>query len=323
MELPSNSDKHINPYEQGMKQELNSSPKKPKKLFTKEAMVAYLFIAPTLLGLFIFYILPALGSFVLSFTNWDGINTPEFVALDNFILMIKDPLFMRSIINTAVFTLLSVPLSIIFAIIISLLLNQKIKGMVFYRTLYFLPVVTMPVAVGMVWKWLYNTEYGLVNHILGLFNLPQPAWLFDPNISLLSVIIVYVWMTVGNNVILVLAGLQGIEKSYYEAAQIDGASKTKQFFKITLPLLTPTLFFVLITGMISSLQVFDLIFVMIGNTTALLEPLRTLVYGVYEFGFKYDQMGVASAQALILFLTILLVTIVQFIFQKKWVHYDA
>jgi len=266
---------------------------------------------------------PAIASFALSFTKWNGISTAEYVGLENIMTLLSDESFIRSVLNTIVFTIVSVPLSVIFALIISLLLNQRIKGMVMYRTLYFLPVVTMPVAVGMVWKWLYNTEYGLINYMLGSLGLPQPSWLFDPNISLISVILVYVWMTVGNNVILLLAGLQGIDKTYYEAAQIDGASKIKQFFNITLPLITPTLFFVFITGMISSLQVFDLIYIMIGESTALLDPLRTVVFGVYETGFEYSQMGMASAQAFLLFLAILAVTIIQFVFQKKWVHYDG
>ncbi|AVQ98183.1 carbohydrate ABC transporter permease [Oceanobacillus sp. M65] len=294
-----------------------------KKKISREAVWAYLFIAPTLLGLAVFYIFPAVASFLLSFTRWDGLTAPAYIGLENLISLLHDSSFIRSIINTLIFTAISVPLSAGFATIIAVMLNQKIKGMVFYRTLYFLPVVTMPVAVGMVWKWLYNTDYGLINYLLGIFNLPQPSWLFDPNIALLSVILVYVWMTVGNNVILILAGLQGVSKTYYEAAQIDGASKVRQFFSITLPLITPTLFFVFITGMISSLQVFDLIFIMIGDSSALLEPLRTVVYAVYEYGFEYSQMGRASAQAFLLFLAILAVTIVQFVFQKKWVHYDG
>lgn len=297
--------------------------KNKNKKVNREALWAYLFIAPTVLGLLVFYMLPAIASFGLSFAKWDGINAPEYVGLENIVTLIQDQSFIRSVINTVVFTAISVPLSVVFATLIAIVLNQRIKGMVIYRTLYFLPVVTMPVAVGMVWKWLYNTEYGLINHILGIFHPPQPSWLFDPTIALLSVILVYVWMTVGNNVILLLAGLQGISKTYYEAAQIDGASKIKQFFNITLPLLTPTLFFVFITGMISSLQVFDLIFIMIGNSNALLEPLRTIVYGVYEDGFEYSQMGIASAQAFLLFLGILAITIIQFVFQKKWVHYDG
>lgn len=297
--------------------------KKKKSKLTKEALWAYLFIMPTVLGLLIFYFLPAFASFALSFTSWDGINLPFYVGLDNIKMLFSDPVFIRSIINTVVFTAVSVPVSAAIATVIAIMLNQRIKGMIVYRTLYFLPVVTMPVAVGMIWKWLYNTDYGLINYVLSLVNLPQPSWLFDPKISLISVILVYVWMTIGNSVILLLAGLQGISETYYEAADIDGASKTKKLFSITLPLLTPTLFFVLITGMISSLQVFDLIFMMIGDSTALLQPLRTVVYGVYETGFIYSKMGIASAQAFLLFLAILAVTVFQFVFQDKWVHYDA
>lgn len=297
--------------------------KQKKKRLNKEAIFALLFIAPTFLGLLIFYMLPAVASFALSFSSWDGITAPVYVGLENIRTLFVDPTFQRSIINTIVFTAVSVPLSVVIATFVSLMLNQKIKGMVLYRTLYFLPVVTMPVAVGMVWKWLYNTDYGLINYLLGVFHLPQPSWLFDPNIALFSVILVYVWMTIGNNVILLLAGLQGVSNSYYEAAQIDGASKFRQFLNITLPLITPTLFFVFITSMISSLQMFDLIFVMIGDNNALLDPLRTIVFGVYESGFKYSQMGIASAQAFLLFLAILAITIIQFVFQKKWVHYDS
>lgn len=299
-----------------------TKPKKSRRK-RKEAMWAYLFIAPVVLGLFLFYLMPALASFGLSFTSWNGINPPEFIGLDNLIRLVQTDSFIRSMVNTLVFTLVSVPLAVMLATGIAILLNQKIKGMIVYRTLYFLPVVTMPVAVGMVWKWLYNTDYGLLNYILGLLHLPQPAWLFNPNIALISVIVVYVWMTVGNNIILILAGLQGISETYYEAAEMDGASKLKQLFTITIPLLTPTLFFVFITGIISSLQVFDLIFIMIGDSHVLLEPLRTLVYGVYESGFEYSQMGYASAQAFLLFLMILVITIFQFAFQKKWVHYDG
>lgn len=294
-----------------------------KRKINKEAMWAYLFILPTMLGLLTFYILPAVSSFALSFTNWNGISTPNFVGMDNILLLIQDPIFLRSAFNTILFTFIAVPMTVVSATIIALLLNQKLKGMVVFRTLYFLPVVTMPVAVGMIWRWLYNTEYGLINYVFGVVGLPQPSWLFDPNLVLFSVIVVHVWMSVGNTMILLLAGLQGISESYYEAAKIDGASKMRQLFSITLPLLTPSLFFVVITGMISSLQVFDLIFMMIGDSNALLGPLRTIVYGVYEQGFVYGRMGIASAQAFLLFLAILVFTVIQFGLQKKWVHYDS
>ncbi|WP_078393946.1 carbohydrate ABC transporter permease [Shouchella patagoniensis] len=302
---------------------VDSAPTFKKKKWIKDGWWALLFIGPTLLGLFTFYIGPAIASFALSFTHWDGLTSPTFAGLENVIALFTSPVFMRSLLNTLVFMLVAVPASLAFATLIAVLLNQRIRGMIFYRALYFLPVVTMPIAVGMVWKWLYNTEFGLFNYLLGAVGLPQPEWLFNPSIALLSVIAVYVWMTIGNNVILILAGLQSVDPGYYEAAEIDGASKVRQFFSITLPLITPTLFFVIVTAMISSLQVFDLLFVMIGDTTALVGPLRTIVYGVYESGFMFSQMGYASAQAFILFLLILGITILQFVGQKKWVHYDG
>ncbi|MFB4161102.1 carbohydrate ABC transporter permease [Geomicrobium sp. JSM 1781026] len=294
-----------------------------KKKLHDHRLWAVLFVGPVFLGLFTFYMMPALASFGLAFTFWDGLTDPSFAGLDNIIALFNSDIFMRSLVNTIIFTGVAVPVTVTLATMIAVLLNQRIKGMIIYRTLYFLPVVTMPVAVGMVWLWLYNTEFGLINYVLGIIGLPEPEWLFNPNIALLSVIAVYVWMTVGNSVILILAGLQGVSTTYYEASKIDGASKMNHFFKITLPLITPTLFFVTVTSMITSLQVFDLIFVMIGDTPAIVNPIRTIVYGVYESGFMLSQMGYASAQAFILFLMILLFTIIQFWGQKKWVHYDA
>lgn len=295
--------------------------KRKKKKFTKEALLAYLFLAPFMIGLSIFFLGPAAASFYLSFTEWDGLSAPDFNGLTNFIALFQDQTFIRASLNTIIFTILSVPLTICIATVIAALLNQKIKGMVIYRTLYFIPVVTMPVAVGMVWRWLYNTEYGLFNFLLGIVNLPQPAWLFDQQLALLSIVLASVWMTLGNSIVILLAGLQGISESYYEAADIDGANDVKKFFYITIPLLSPSLFFVLIMLMINSLQVFDLVYMMMGENSAMLGATRTVVYRIYEEGFTYFNMGYASAQALILFLTILVFTIIQIVLQKKWVHY--
>jgi multiple sugar transport system permease protein len=292
------------------------------KYNVKEALWGYIFIAPVVLGLFIFYLAPALASFYLSFTKWDGLTAPVFNGMENFVALSKDETFLKSMVNTVVFTIGAVPVSIALATIIAVLLNQKIKGMLVYRTLFFIPVVTMPIAVGMVWKWLYNTEFGLINYLLGIVNLPQPSWLFDERFALASIILVSVWMSIGYNTVILLAGLQGIQSSYYEAAILDGASEFQKFVYITIPLLTPSLFFVLVMSLINSLQVFDLIFVMIGDNVSLLDPTRTVVFSVYENGFKYFNMGYASAQALILFIVILVITIVQMYYQKKWVHYN-
>jgi multiple sugar transport system permease protein len=295
---------------------------KVSRMAVQEALYAYLFIAPVVLGLAAFYTLPSIASLGLSFTKWDGISAPDFIGLDNFVALLQDGKYIRSMANTLFFTLCTVPLSISFATILAVLLNQSIKGMVLYRTLYFIPVITMPIAVGMVWKWLYNSEFGLINYVLGMANLPQPNWLFDEKFALFSIILVSVWSSVGYNAVILLSGLQGISSSYYEAASLDGAGVLYKFFNITLPLLTPSLFFVLVISLINSFQVFDLIFIMMGKSDSLLESTRTVVYSIYENGFRYFDMGYASAQAWVLFLVILIVTVLQMYFQKRWVHYQ-
>ncbi|SEG43609.1 carbohydrate ABC transporter permease [Paenibacillus sp. UNC499MF] len=288
----------------------------------REAMWAYLFIAPVVLGLAVFYTLPALGSLVLSFFDWDGLSRASFIGFDNFAALAKDEDFLRSLWNTFLFTAGSVPLSIACATLIAVLLNQPIRGLTVYRTLFFIPVVTMPVAVGMVWRWLYNSEYGLINQVLGFLHLPQPNWLFDEHIALLSIILVSVWMNVGYNAIILLSGLQGISRTYYEASSLDGAGSWRKFVHITVPLLSPSLFFVLIISFINSLQVFDLIYMMMGKDQSMLTYTRTAVFSIWEQGFKFFHLGYASAQAWVLSVVLMLITLIQMYFQKKWVHYE-
>ncbi|AYB43372.1 sugar ABC transporter permease [Paenibacillus lautus] len=292
------------------------------KLAVHEAMWGYIFILPVVLGLGLFYMAPSAASLFLSFTSWDGLTAPQFIGLDNFANLMKDDKFTGSMLNTMLYTIGTVPLSVALATVLAVLLNQKIKGMVFYRTFYFIPVITMPIAVGMVWKWLYNSEFGLINHVLGVMNLPQPNWLFDEKFALFSIVLVSVWSSIGYNAVILLSGLQGISGSYYEAASLDGAGTLYKFFRITLPLLTPSLFFVLVMSFINSFQVFDLIFIMMDQQTTMLESTRTVVYSIWEDGFKYFNMGYASAQAFILFVVILIITMVQMYIQKRWVHYQ-
>lgn len=296
--------------------------RKTSKLTRVEAIWGYIFILPVVLGLCIFYMAPSASSLFLSFTSWDGMTAPNFIGFENFQNLMKDEKFMRSMINTMFYTFGTVPLSIIFATLLAVLLNQKIKGMVVYRTLFFIPVITMPIAVGMVWRWLYNSEFGLINFVLGAMNLPQPNWLFDEKFALFSIVIVSVWSSIGYNAVILLSGLQGISGSYYEAASLDGAGTMYKFFRITLPLLTPSLFFVLVMSFINSFQVFDLIFIMMDQQTTLLDSTRTVVYSIWEDGFKYFNMGYASAQAFMLFMVILIITMFQMYFQKRWVHYQ-
>lgn len=305
-------------------QEMPAKRKKRKasRLAVAEAMWGYIFILPVVLGLGLFYMAPSVASLFLSFTEWDGIAPPTFIGFENFQNLMQDDKFTTSMLNTLIYTVGTVPLSVALATLLAVLLNQNIKGMVVYRTLFFIPVITMPIAVGMVWRWLYNSEFGLINYVLGVLNLPQPNWLFDEKFALLSIILVSVWTSIGYNAVILLSGLQGISGTYYEAASLDGAGAMYKFFKITLPLLTPSLFFVLVISFINSFQVFDLIFIMMDQQATLLDQTRTVVYSIWEDGFKYFNMGYASAQAFMLFVVILIFTMVQMYIQKRWVHYQ-
>lgn len=203
---------------------------------------AYLMISPYFIGAIIFYIWPIMQSLYFSFTEWGAFGGTTLVGLKNYLSIFQDPEFYISLKNTFIYTGLSVPISIIIGIIVAVLLNQKIKGLVVYRTLYFLPVITMPAAIAMIWRWLYNADYGLINYLLSTINIQGPRWITSPDLVLYSVIIVGIWSTIGYNMVIFLSGLQGIPSSLYEVADIDGAGPFTKFFKITLPLLTPTIF---------------------------------------------------------------------------------
>lgn len=282
----------------------------------------YLMILPTLIGLITLYIWPSIQTFFLSFTTWGAFGNYEWSGLENYKQMLADPKLASALKNSFVFASLSVPLSIAISIFIALLLNQKIKGMSFYRTIFFLPVITIPAAIAMVWKWLYTSDYGLINYILSLFSIKGQDWLTNPDISLYSIILVSIWMQVGYYMIFFLSGLQGIPSSLYEAASIDGAGAVRKFFTITLPLLTPTIFFVSIISLIEALQIFDLIFMMIEPTSPAAQDTRTLVVLFFQEAFELNNKGFASAIASLIFVIIFVITIVQVKLQKKWVHYE-
>jgi len=287
----------------------------------KEALAGYLYIAPLVLGLSLFYILPALASLYISLTDWNGFTSMNWIGLDNYVNLFSDDRFVRSLRNTSVYTIIVVPIAISIATVLAVMLNQRIRGVTVYRVIYFLPVVTMPVAVAMIWKWLYHSEYGLINQALGVLGLPTPMWLLDQRFTLVSIALVGIWSVFGNYTVILLAGLQSISSTYYEAAELDGAGTIQKFFCVTLPLLTPSLFFVLVISLINTLQVFDLVFMMARDSN-MIEASRTLVYSVWENAFQFTKMGYASAQAWILFILIMVITIIQMIGQKKWVHYQ-
>jgi multiple sugar transport system permease protein len=301
---------------------LNKKRKSMSSMRRKDYLWAYLMIAPVMIGSLIFHFWPLVQTFYLSFTEWGAFGTYKFSGLNNYEKMLHDPNLLSAMKNTSIFTLITVPVSLVISTLVALMLNQKVRGLTIYRTLFFLPVVTMPAAVSMVWKWLYNADYGLINYLMGLFSMNGPDWLTDPNIALYSISLVAVWGSIGNNMVIIISGLQGISSTYYEAASIDGAGKITQFFRITLPLLTPTLFFLTIISLISTFQVFDLVFLMIGQNSIAIGSTQTVVFLFFMEAFVKNDKGYATALAMLLFVIILIVTMVQFRLQKKWVHYE-
>lgn len=281
----------------------------------------YLMVLPTLAGVIVFSIWPLFQSFYLSFTQWGAFGSYSWGGTVNFQRMMNDTNLLMALRNTVVFTVASVPIGIALSIVVAVLLNSNIRGVSAYRTLYFLPVVTMPAAVAIVWRWLYNADFGLINHILKSLGIAGPRWLTDPKLAMLSLVVVSIWSSIGYNMVIFLSGLQGISSTYYEAAEIDGANSLTKFFKITLPMLSPTIFFVTVTSLISAFQVFELIFMMIGPNSPVIRQTQTVVFLFYRQAFINMDKGYAAAISLLLFIIILGVTIVQFRLQKRWVHY--
>ena len=286
-----------------------------------ENLWGYLFIAPLALGLAIFYLWPVLRTLNLSFTHSGPFGGTEWIGLDNYTRLLNDPEVGQALRNTFIYTgiaLIAVPLGIV----VAAMLNQRgLRGKSVYRVLYFLPVVTMPAAVALVWRFLYNGEFGLVNYLLGLVGLEGTSWLTNTSTVMIAVALVGIWLSIGTNVVIFLAGLQGISRELYEAAELDGAGPVRQFRNITLPLLTPTIFFVTVISVITSLQVFDLILLMISRDNPAIASARSIVYLFYEAGFLEHDLGYSAAIALVLLVLVLSLTIVQFRLQRKWVHY--
>jgi multiple sugar transport system permease protein len=290
-----------------------------------EALWGYAFIAPTALGLAVFYLWPVLQTAYFSFTRWGAFGGHTWTGAGNYTRLIHDPEVGRALVNTLTYTvlgLISIPLAIVFAA----LLNRRMRGVGLYRTLFFLPVITMPVAIAMVWRWLYNGDYGLINYLLSLVGVAGPNWISDPDTALYALVVIGIWSSIGYNLIIFLAGMQAIPADYYEAAAIDGAGVLRQFFRITLPLLSPTAFFVSVISVIGSLQLFDLVYIIAGaGGAARANPayprLETVVQLFYDRAFVTNDRGYAAAIVMMLLLIIVLLTAVQFRLQRRWVHY--
>ncbi|MCH4888979.1 sugar ABC transporter permease [Acidaminobacter sp. JC074] len=287
-----------------------------------EIRSAFLFLTPLIIGLLVFYFYAFFQNILYSFTDLSSFGEPNFVGFDNYKRLFEDPKFYMALSNTIKYVLLGVPAVVILSTIAAALINSKIKLQGFFRTALFIPAVTMPAAIGLLWRWLYNYEFGIINFILDKLGFEKIAWLSDPKVVLISITIVLVWSMISTNMIIILAGLQGISRSYYEAAEIDGASGLKSFFLITLPLLSPTLFFVTIMATIGIFQIFDFIFLMVQPTALSMQYSMSLVYYFYDRAFMAFEKGYAASISMVLFVIILLVTVLQFVLQKKWVHYE-
>ncbi|RLD07384.1 MAG: sugar ABC transporter permease [Chloroflexi bacterium] len=280
----------------------------------------YIFVLPVMLGFFIFMVYPMLHGVLLSLYRWNGLGPKEWIGFGNYVRMFHDAHFLKAVWNTVYYTLGILLIGVPAALFLAILVNQKfLKGKKFFRMAYYLPVVTMMVAVSMLWKWLLSTNNGLVNYFLGFIGIPNINWLIDPKWAMPGLILMSIWKGTGFNMIIFLAGLQGIPKTYYEAADIDGASWWHKFKSITLPLLSPTTFFIALTTAIHSFQIFQQAYILTEGGPQ--EATTTVVYYVYNNSFQWFRMGYACAQSVALLIILIVATFIQMRLQKRWVFY--
>lgn len=284
-----------------------------------EAIWGWIFIAPTMIGLIILNIIPIFQTIYQSFfKTGDFGKGNKFVGLANYQKVFGDTEVWQALWNTVKYAIVEVPISIVIALILAAFLNKKLKGREIFRTIMFLPMIVAPAAIAMVWKWIYNSNFGLINN---LFNV-KVNWISNPNIAIYSIAVIGIWGVIGYNMVLFLAGLQEVPRDYYEAAALDGASGIAQFLHITVPLISPTIFFVLVTRVIGAMQVFDLIYMIIDYNNPALKKTESLVYLFYKYSFEQSKKGYGATVIVVLLAVIMVLTVFQMIGQKKWVHYD-
>ncbi|HEY4537478.1 MAG TPA: sugar ABC transporter permease [Erysipelothrix sp.] len=292
---------------------------KRNKLLRK--LTPYIFILPWLIGFILFTLGPLLLSFWMSLHDWRINKEPVFIGLGNYISIFKsDGQFVKSIIITLKFALIFVPLNMMLALLLAVLLTHEVKGVKLFRTIFYIPSVISGVAVSIIWGWIFNAKYGVLNYILSLLGVEGPMWLIDPNWALLAIVIASAW-GVGTMMLIFYTAIKNIPKQLYESAIVDGASPLRCFISITLPIITPTILFNLITSLITSLQQLTLVILLTKGG-----PLKsTYFYGlyVYENAFKHHKLGYASANAWIMFVVILLLTLIVFRSSHSWVHYES
>lgn len=279
-----------------------------------------LFLAPSLTGLIVFILGPVVYSLFLTLFDWNLLSPPQFVGLDNFAEVFQDTRFLEALRHTFTYLILYVPSVLVLAFGMALLLNQPLRGRTFFRMAFFVPVVSSWVAVSVIWRWIFNPRYGLMNYLLAQVGIEGPGWLFDPDTVLYAIVIASVWKDTGFLAVLFLAGLQGIPEIYYEAAKIDGAGPRQRLRHITIPLITPTTFFALITSLISSFQMFDQAWLMPERFAR--SGASVIMEQIVNNAFRYQRMGYAASMSWILFAIIFVITVIQLRLQRRWVHYD-
>ena len=281
---------------------------------------AYLFLFPSFIDLLFFLLLPILAVAVLSFFNWGMLTTPRFVGLENYNILLHSPLVGNSLLVTAYYVLLNIPAQTILALLLAMLMNQKLRGIGAFRTLYVVPWMATPVAMAVVWQWIFDPQYGALNSFLGFFGIHGLAWLSSKQLAMPAIAAVNIWQYTGYNMLFFLAGLQGIPDYLYEAAALDGASPIRRFFQVTLPLLNPTLFFVLVTTIIGSFQIFDTVYVMTQGGPA--NATNTINFYIFRQAFQFFHTGFAAALSMLLFAILLVVTLAQALYFSKHTVYD-
>jgi len=297
----------------------------PTPLSRRKALWGMALVAPNVLGLMFFFGIPVLMAFGTSFNEWNGIKPPRFIAVDNFERMLYDDSFQQALTNTFKLIALVVPAEILLALGVALLLNLPLHGRGVLRALYFLPVITSTVAASVVWTSIFQPTYGILSQFLEPFGLGETKWLVEPGLVLIPVAVVVIWQRIGFDMVIFLAGLQTIPPVLYEAALIDGAGRWQRFRHVTLPMLSPTTFLIVVLAVINAFQIFDQVYV----TTLRTVPggvggsATTLTYFLYRRAFTHSEFGYASAVALVLFAIILLVTVVQLRIQRRWVYYES
>ncbi|MBV7337044.1 sugar ABC transporter permease [Chloroflexi bacterium TSY] len=284
----------------------------------RDTIAGYLFLLPNLLGVLVFSLFPIGATIYLTFTEWDLASAPKFTGFNNFLLMVRDELFWKTLFNTFYYAFVAVPIAVFLAFWLALLINRKMWGVLSFRLIYFLPHITLTVAAAIVWAWIYSPEFGLINYLLSQIGIDGPYWLSDSRWAMPAIIIMSNWKGIGYAMLIFLAGLQGIPQELIDAATVDGATGWQRLRHVTIPLLTPTTFFIVTTSFIGAFQGFDQFYVMTQGGPAF--STTPLVLYIYNNGFQFFKMGYATSMAAVLFLCILTITIVQWRLASRWVY---